>query len=196
MILSDREIHAALERGAIHIEPALDGSLWSSSAVDLRLAPELSRWKPPKVGGVSIPVDPHHEEFNINVLLEECTEKVIIGSEGYVLEPRSFHLGWTIERVKLPSRSRIAARVEGKSSLARLGLGIHITAPTIHAGFGFNDKDPSFPRIPIQLEIWNFGELPIRVRQGMKICQLILEEVHGTPEKGYSGKFAVQGPRA
>ena len=194
MILSDREIHAALERGAIGIDPAPDGALWSSTAIDLRLASQLRRWNPPKVGGVAVAVDPHHDEFDINVLLGQCTEIVTVGPEGYVLEPRSFHLGWTIEKLKLPYRSRIAARVEGKSSLARLGLGIHITAPTVHAGFGFNDKDPSFPGNPIQLEIWNFGELPIRVRTEMKICQLILEEVHGTPDKGYSGKFAVQGP--
>ncbi len=195
MILSDREILAALERGAIAIDPVPAGSLWSSTAIDLRLAAQLRRWNPPKIGGVAVAVDPHHDEFDINALLDQCTETVAIGREGYVLEPRSFHLGWTFEKLKLPSRSRIGARVEGKSSLGRLGLGIHITAPTIHAGFGFNDKDPSFPGNPIHLEIWNFSELPIRVRGEMKICQLILEEVHGTPEKGYGGRFAVQGPK-
>ena len=59
-------------------------------------------------------------------------------------------LGWTAEYVELPIDSRIAARVEGKSSLARLGLGVHITAPTIHAGFPGQ----------IRLEIVNHGHLP------------------------------------
>ena len=77
---------------------------------------------------------------------------------------------------------RLAARVEGKSSLGRLGLGVHITAPTIHAGF--NGR--------IRLEIINHGSLPIRLRAGMRICQLIFEQTLGTPEKGYSGRFVGQ----
>jgi dCTP deaminase len=95
-----------------------------------------------------------------------------------------------LERVKLPNYSHICARVEGKSSLARLGLGIHVTAPTIHAGFGASEREGS----PLQLEIWKVGPVPVELRKGMRICQLIFEEVHGTPEKGYHGQFGVQGP--
>jgi dCTP deaminase len=102
-------------------------------------------------------------------------------------------LGWTIERIRLPYHSRIAARVEGKSSLARLGLGVHVTVPTVHAGFGFKETVPDHPGTPLQLEIWHVGPLPIRLMSGMPICQLIFEEVHGTPEKGYAGMFADQG---
>ena len=94
----------------------------------------------------------------------------------------------------LPYRAKIAARVEGKSSLARIGMGVHITAPTIHAGFGFKENDTSFPGSSIQLEIWNIGPLTIRLQKGMRICQLIFEEVHGTPDKGYEGQFVMQGP--
>jgi dCTP deaminase len=94
----------------------------------------------------------------------------------------------------LPFRSRIAARVEGKSSLARLGLGVHVTAPTIHAGFGYADRHPEWLGNPIQLEIWNTGPKPIILKRGMKICQLIFEWVDGTPEQGYHGQFRVQGP--
>ena len=110
--------------------------------------------------------------------------------------PAADLLGWTLETIQLPYRSRIAARVEGKSSLARLGLGVHVTAPTIHAGFGASDADPSWPGNPIQLEIWNTGPKPILLKRGMKICQLIFEWVDGTPEQGYVGQFAVQGPTA
>ena len=95
------------------------------------------------------------------------------------MEPGAFILGWTAEEIELPLRSRIAARVEGKSSLARLGIGIHITAPTIHAGFPGT----------IQLEICNHGCLRVRLMTGMAICQLIFEQTFGTPAKGYAGQF-------
>ena len=91
-------------------------------------------------------------------------------------------LAWTKEYLPLPVHSRLAARVEGKSSLARLGVGIHITAPTIHAGFSGQ----------LQLEIVNHGAAPIVLREGMRICQLIIETTLGAPEKGYSGLFTGQ----
>ena len=112
------------------------------------------------------------------------------------LKPKEFILGWTRERIKLPHRARIAARVEGKSSLARLGLGVHVTAPTIHAGFGYDANDPAGKGNPIQLEIWNIGDFTIRLVPGLAICQLIFEEVHGTPDKGYQGLFTHQGPQS
>jgi dCTP deaminase len=84
--------------------------------------------------------------------------------------------------VTLVSHNRIAARIEGKSSLARLGLGVHITAPTIHAGFAGQ----------IRLEMINHGKVPIRMRVGMRVCQLIFEQTLGTPEKGYQGQFSGQ----
>jgi dCTP deaminase len=126
--------------------------------------------------------------------VQQFGQSVEMTLDGYSLSPGSFLLGWTVEKVQLPYRSRIAARVEGKSSLARLGMGVHVTAPTIHAGFGYNEGNPDFAGNPIQLEIWNFGPLTIKLMTGMRICQLIFEEVHGTPDKGYEGQFAVQGP--
>lgn len=121
-------------------------------------------------------------------------DSVAIPADGQTISPGQFYLGWTVERLQLPHRSRIAARVEGKSSLARLGLGVHVTAPTIHAGFGYKAEDPTYPGSSIQLEIWNFGPVHVVLQTGMKICQLIFETVDGTPEKGYEGRFAVQGP--
>jgi dCTP deaminase len=88
-----------------------------------------------------------------------------------ILDPGQFLLALTHERVSFPKASRLAARVEGKSSLARIGLAVHVTAPTIHADFEGE----------IALEIVNLGDLRIRLRPGMAICQLIVEEVHGTP---------------
>jgi dCTP deaminase len=94
----------------------------------------------------------------------------------FSLEPQAFILGKTKEFVDFPLAEgdsvSYAARVEGRSSLARCGLVVHLTAPTIHAGF----------RGTITLEIANLGPMPIILRPGMNICQLIIEEVSGTPQ--------------
>jgi dCTP deaminase len=128
-------------------------------------------------------------------LLREHGTTLLLSADGFVLTPGAFVLGWTEERIGLPHTSRIAARVEGRSSLARLGVGVHVTAPTIHAGFGVTD-DPNYPGTRIRLEVWNCGPLAVCLQKGMKVCQLMLEEVHGTPEKGYQGTFTTQAPEA
>jgi dCTP deaminase len=147
------------------------------------------------VGGVPVSVSPHDPDYDYAQLVDAWSERIDIPPEGFPIKPGEFYLGWTIEKIKLPYPSRIAARVEGKSSLARLGLGVHVTAPTIHAGFGYQEKNPAFRGNPIQLEIWNVGPLTTNLKKGMKICQLIFEEVHGTPETGYDGRFVEQGPQ-
>jgi dCTP deaminase len=195
MILSDREIRAALARDAIKLtpDPRHDPSLWSSTALDLCLGDQISSWDFNRPGAPVCfsPADPDHDLVD---LIARFTRTEVIPDTGVPLEPGSFLLGWTREVVQLPHRSRLAARVEGKSGLARLGMGVHVTAPTIHAGFGASDADPSWVGNPIQLEIWNTGRLPIVLKRGMKIGQLIFEWVDGTPEQGYTGQFRVQGP--
>ncbi len=194
MILSDREIRAAISRRAISLTPEPGLESWSSTAVDLQLADAISVWKRPAVAGVQTPVMPADSGYNYGDLQRDFGESLTLTAAGYVVTSGSFLLAWTVERIKLPHRSRVAARVEGKSSLARLGLGVHVTAPTIHAGFGYKSDDDGFPGNPIQLEIWNVGPLDIKIVAGMPICQIIFETVDGTPEKGYEGRFAVQGP--
>ncbi len=80
----------------------------------------------------------------------------------YTLKPKAFVLAWTVEKITIPYTSRLAARVEGKSSLARLGVAVHATAPVIHSGF----------EGPIQLELCNFGPNEIILDPGMYVCQL------------------------
>lgn len=207
MILSDREIEAALRRGAVVIHPPPPGindpvpegqkSPWSSTTLDLRLYPELTLWKQPGGDGSDVRFHhPDHPEFNFDKILDQYAEKYVIPPDGeYELKRDEFVLGWTLEEIQLPSVSRIAARVEGKSSLARLGIGIHVTAPTIHAGFGVKQDDAKYPGSRIRLEIFHHGYYPVKLKPGMLICQLVFEEVHGTPAKGYEerGRFAVQG---
>lgn len=194
MILSDREIRAALARGALRITPDPPAAAWSSTALDLRLAQDLLLWKKPSAGGVESVVCPASTEFDFEFVKRTYSESFQIPAAGYVFRSHTFLLGWTIEKIWLPHRSRLAARVEGKSSLARLGIGVHVTAPTIHAGFGYKKDDEAYSGSPLQLEIWNVGPLDIKLEAEMPICQLIFEIVDGTPEKGYEGRFSLQGP--
>lgn len=195
MILSDREIRAALAREAFKISPVPQAEAWSSTAVDLTLDKELVLLRKVDVAGVPTPVDPSDENYRFDLLINGFGERVDIPPEGYVFKSNSFLLSWTIERICLPHRSRLAARVEGKSSLARLGIGVHVTAPTVHAGFGYKKGDEAYPGNPLQLEMWNCGPLDVKLKVGMPICQLIFELVDGTPEKGYEGRFSIQGPQ-
>jgi dCTP deaminase len=194
MILSDREIRAAVSRGALSISPMPPAEAWTSTAVDLRLAPDLAMWKAPGGDGVEAVFCPGRPDYRFEKLKQQYTTSITIPEDGFIFKPKEFLLGWTQERLSLPHRSRLAARVEGKSSLARLGIGVHITAPTIHAGFGYKASDEKYPGSPLQLEMWNVGPLPVKLHAGMPICQLIFELVDGTPEKGYEGKFSMQGP--
>lgn len=194
MILSDREIRAAIARGALKVTPEPPTEAWSSTAVDLRLAKELVLWRRPGGAGVEAVVCPAREDYDFDSVRQQYSTPINIPDDEYVFRSQTFLLGWTLEKIQLPHRSRLAARVEGKSSLARLGVGVHVTAPTIHAGFGYKKDGDDYPGSPLQLEIWNAGPLDVKLVEGMRICQLIFEIVDGTPEKGYEGRFSVQGP--
>lgn len=214
MILSDREIQLALRRQIFTItdEPAVEA--YASTAVDLKLDALLHIWRPMRKNP-AMSIDPCFcptaKDYNVSDLIRDNTFAHDLKKDGaYRIMPRStptepsdsqsdrssplhgFILGWTMEKIRIPHESRVCARVEGKSSLARIGLGVHVTAPTIHAGFGVG-RDPKGDAL--QLEIWNVGPLPIELVYGMRICQLIFEEVHGVPEKGYKGQFQGQGPK-
>lgn len=181
MILTDREIRIFLERGVIEIAPKPDPDAFASSSVDLTLDTQISLFRPLKPG-VGQYVDPAAAGFKSDTVIKALTDSHAIDPKaGYDLEPNTLILAWTREFVDLKD-SRLAARVEGKSSLARLGLAVHVTAPTIHAGFSGS----------IRLEVINHGPIPIRLRTGMRICQLVFEQTLGTPEKGYRGQFAGQ----
>jgi dCTP deaminase len=174
-ILTDREILHALDSGHIVINPRPDADkALSSTSVDLTLARRFAEW--PKVGGMEI--RPGHPDYRY---VDYAETQRRIDADHYTLKPGDFVLGWTAEKLHIPVNSQLAARVEGKSNLARLGLCVHITAPTIHSGFGEDH---------IQLEMVNFGPNTLVLDAGMRICQLIFERTVGTPEKGYEGMFS------
>lgn len=183
MILTDREIQIFLSNRQIVITPKPDLARYSSTSVDLTLSNQLSVWTFDQIERFRGEIVDLGKNFKYQKFKEKYTKRRVINSDkGYVLGPKEFVLAWTHEKVILPNHSRIAARVEGKSSLARIGLGVHVTAPTIHAGF----------KGRLQLELCNHGMVSIRLFPDIPICQLIFEITFGTPAKGYSGIFSGQ----
>jgi dCTP deaminase len=179
MVLTDREIQAAIEHGHIIIDPPPLPTAFSSTSLDLALSKDLRKWEKPKTGGIEQIICPADKDFKFTEFRTHYSQKIEIAADGYIVEPGDFVLATTQEYIQLPIYSRVAARVEGKSSLARLGIGVHVTAPTIHAGFEGT----------IQLEICNHGPLKVKLRENMPVCQLIFEQTLGTPAKGYTGQF-------
>ncbi len=182
MILTDREIKIAISGASIIIDPKPNDDAFSSTSLDLTLDNEITEFIQ-EPGGIEKIIDPTHEDYRYDTVAAAIATSVKMdGVNGYVLRPQPLVLGWTAEYVDLKYHSRLAARVEGKSSLARLGLCVHLTAPTIHAGFQGR----------IRLEMVNHGYLPIGLRPGMRVCQLIFEQTLGTPDRGYQGQFLGQ----
>jgi len=182
MVLTDREIFSAWTSGQITIAPE---PIWkealSSTSLDLRLKSTIRTWKGMPIGA-RLQICPGSQGYSYNTLAKALTDTFEMRPTGFLLDPGQFVLAWTEEEISLPTSSHLAARVEGKSSLARLGIGVHLTAPTIHAGFVGE----------VQLEIYNHGNLPVLLETGIRVCQLIFEQTTGTPEAGYSGQFQHQ----
>ena len=180
MIYSDQDIRRALEEGELVIEPRPVLAAYATSSVDLLLGDAFTVFDPP-TPGVEIAVmvaqaDPEEA-------VQQFGRVVSVPSDSYIeLKPNAFALAYTVERVKLPLN--LAARVEGKSSVARWGLSVHQTAPTIHAGFHGN----------IRLEIANVGPFVCGLTPSMQICQLVIEELKSPPENEFRSRFQNQSP--
>ena len=175
MILSNVEIIRCLKNGYFSINdlPGEDPTKapFNTSAVDLRLGNTVQIPK-----GES-PVQLDLRRSGIAQFWANNSDLITITEDQpYSLKPYKFILGKTYEYVDFPLIANeegncYSARVEGKSSLARCGILVHFTAPTIHAGFAGT----------ITLEIINMGVHDFLLTPGMSICQLIIEEVKGFP---------------
>lgn len=149
MILSDRTIREQLASGRIEIDP-LDESCIQPSSIDLTLDPRFLVFRNHTRGVIDVKVD-----------LTDLYEMVTVpDDEAFILHPGEFVLGATYERVAVPDD--LVARLEGKSSLGRLGLLIHSTAGYVDAGFDGQ----------ITLELSNVASLPITLYPKMKIGQV------------------------
>ena len=177
MVLSDRTIARLLAEGRIEIDP-YDGSLLQPSSVDVRVDRYFRVFH-----------NARYPFIDVKQPQEELTEQVEVDDDQpFILHPGEFVLGSTLERVKLPDD--LVARLEGKSSLGRLGLLIHSTAGFIDPGWDGH----------VTLELSNVANLPITIYHAMKIGQVSfmqLSEPATAPygSQGFGSKYQGQkGP--
>src|SRR3954464_6142456 len=162
MVLSDRTIARFLAEGRIEIDP-YDDSLLQPSSVDVRVDRYFRVFH-----------NNRYPYIDVREEQEDLTELVEV-DEGtpFILHPGEFVLGSTLERVRLPDD--LVARLEGKSSLGRLGLLIHSTAGFVDAGWDGH----------LTLELSNVPNLPIALYPGMKIGQISFFEMTTAAEHPY-----------
>jgi dCTP deaminase len=175
MLLSDRDIRTQIEAGRIGLEP-LNMELIQPSSMDVRLDRFFRLFDNHKYPFI----DPREQQDDLTRFVE------VDKDEAFILHPGEFVLGSTFEFVTLPND--IAARLEGKSSLGRLGLLTHSTAGFVDPGF----------RGHVTLELSNTATLPIKLWPGMKIGQLCFFQLSSESENPYgSAKYGsrYQGQR-
>ena len=149
MVLSDAAIRRLIEAGRIVVDP-YDADLMQPSSLDVRVDRLFRVFR-----------NSRYPFIDVKQEQEDLTELVEVeGDEAFILHPGEFVLGSTLERVRLPDD--LVARLEGKSSLGRLGLLIHSTAGFIDPGWDGH----------VTLELSNVANLPITIYPGMKIGQL------------------------
>jgi dCTP deaminase len=162
MVLSDRTIRRLLEEGRVGIEP-YEEELLQPSSVDVRVDRFFRVFN-----------NARYPFIDVKREMEDLTSLVEVSpDEPFILHPGEFVLGSTLERVTLPDD--LVARLEGKSSLGRLGLLIHSTAGFIDPGFDGH----------VTLELSNVANLPITIYPGMKIGQLSFVQMSEPAETPY-----------
>jgi dCTP deaminase len=170
MLLSDRDIRAELALGRVKVEP-FEEKMVQPSSVDVRLDRFFRVFENHK-----------YESIDPSIEQSELTREIAVGSdEFFILHPGEFVLASTYEVITLPDD--IAGRLEGKSSLGRLGLLTHSTAGFIDPGFSGH----------ITLELSNVANLPVKLFPGMKIGQLCLIKLSSPAEHPYGS--ALYGSR-
>jgi dCTP deaminase len=167
MVLSDRTIKAEVAAGRLVFDP-YDETLVQPSSVDMRVDRQFRVFH-----------NARHPYIDVKQPMDDLTELVTVeGDEPFILHPGEFVLGQTLERVSLPDD--LVARLEGKSSLGRLGLLIHSTAGFVDAGFEGN----------LTLELSNVANLPITIYHGMPIGQISFMRMDGPVENPYGAREA------
>ena len=170
MLLSDRDIAAEIKSGRVKVEP-FDPKMIQPSSVDVRLDRFFRVFENHK-----------YEVIDPSIEQSELTREVAVSPDDFfILHPGEFVLASTYEVITLPDD--IAGRLEGKSSLGRLGLLTHSTAGFIDPGFSGH----------ITLELSNVANLPVKLYPGMKIGQLCLIKLSSPAEHPYGS--ALYGSR-
>lgn len=164
-ILSDKTIKEYLEEGKIVIDSLNDEQQIQPSSVDMRLGDEFKVFKV-----IRKPyIDPKDED-DIAEYMESST---VPEGEAFIIHPNEFALATTQEYVKVPDD--LVARVEGRSSMGRLGVTMHVTAGYVDPGFEGR----------ITLEISNIGAMPVALYPGQRVCQLVFETMTTPAELPY-----------
>lgn len=169
MVLSDKDIKKYLRLGKIKItpQPDLDTQLGSCS-VDLRLGNSFRIFEHSKFPYI----DPFDKRFSADV-----TRLIEVGDkEPFILHPTDFVLAVTIESFELPDN--LLARLEGRSSLGRMGIVVHSTASVFEPGF----------KGKVVMELGNLGRMPVALYPGMRICALTFEQLSSAAEVPYNMK--------
>ena len=162
MLLSDRDIRAEIDGGRVALAP-YDPSMIQPSSVDVRVDRTFRVFH-----------NARHPYIDVRKEQPDLTELVTVPEdEPFILHPGEFVLGQTLERVRLPDD--IVARLEGKSSLGRLGLLIHSTAGFVDSGFEGN----------LTLELSNVANLPVTIYYGMPIGQISFMRMDSPVERPY-----------
>jgi len=175
VLLSDRDIRAEIDSGRVRLEP-YDEAMVQPSSIDVRLDKFFRLFDNHKYPFI----DPAEDQPELTRLIE------VERDEPFILHPGEFVLGSTFEVVSLPDD--LAARLEGKSSLGRLGLLTHSTAGFVDPGFSGH----------VTLELSNVATLPIKLWPGMKVGQLCFFRLSSPAENPYgSAKYGsrYQGQR-
>ncbi len=165
MLLSDRDLRTEIEGGRLSVDP-YDPAMVQPSSIDVRLDRYFRVFENHRYPHI----DPAEEQPDLTRLVEPPED------EPFILHPGEFVLGSTFEVVTLPDQ--LAARLEGKSSLGRLGLLTHSTAGFIDPGFNGH----------VTLELSNVATLPIKLWPGMKIGQLAVFRLSSPAEFPYGSR--------
>lgn len=164
-ILSDVDLKKYIQEGKIVIKPLKDTKQIQPSSIDLRLGSEFKSFRITKQAFINPKDTDSIESYMEDITLEE--------GEAFIIHPNEFTLATTSEYIEVPDN--LVARVEGRSSMGRLGITMHVTAGFIDPGFCGN----------ITLEISNLGKMPVALYPGQRVCQIVFETMTTPAEKPY-----------
>ncbi len=171
MRLCDRDILKAFEEGTIRVEPQPPLEAVSGVSVDLRLGNRFRTFSSHSTPYIDLSGSKAEVEAAIEKVMSD--EILVDDSNEFFLHPGELALGITYESVTLPDD--VVGWLDGRSSLARLGLMVHVTAHRIDPGWSGN----------IVLEFYNSGKLPLALRPGMSIGAISFETMSGPAERPY-----------
>lgn len=169
MVLSDRDIKKAIENGLIKIDPLIDFSTQlGSCSIDLKLGNIFRVFEHSK----NAFIDPTQKDYSNEI----TTEVYVADNEKFIMQPGDFVLAVTKEKITISDS--LLGRLEGRSSLGRLGIVVHSTASIFDPGWDGNAV----------LELGNLGRIAVALYPGMRICAMTFEELSSPSEIPYTEK--------